>query len=153
QNLLGPDAELFSVVYGVEPEGNWEHGKNILHRTKTFAQCARLYQHDEADLRRLLARGRQTLFDVRTRRVWPGRDETVRAAGNARRVGASAGAPRVPDEPAHADRAVRAADFLLQRMRSADGRLLRTWSTGNEARLNGYLEDYSFLIDSLVTVY
>jgi uncharacterized protein YyaL (SSP411 family) len=38
-------------------------------------------------------------------------------------------------------------------MRTSAGRLLRTYSTGSEAKLNAYLEDYAFLIDSLVSLY
>jgi len=38
-------------------------------------------------------------------------------------------------------------------MRTADGRLLRTYSSGSEPKLNGYLEDNSFFIDALVSLY
>ena len=38
-------------------------------------------------------------------------------------------------------------------MRTPDGRLLRTWSAGSAPKLNGYLEDYAFLLDALVTLY
>ena len=37
-------------------------------------------------------------------------------------------------------------------MRQENGRLLRTWTQG-EAKLNGYLEDYSFLIEGLLELY
>src|SRR5262249_3683240 len=57
------------------------------------------------------------------------------------------------DHPAYAETAARAADFLLTRMRGADGRLRRTYRTGSEPKLNAYLEDYSFLINALVSLY
>ena len=34
-----------------------------------------------------------------------------------------------------------------------DGRLFRTAGVGQPAKLNGYLEDYAFLADALVTLY
>jgi uncharacterized protein YyaL (SSP411 family) len=37
-------------------------------------------------------------------------------------------------------------------MRADDGRLLRTWKD-DEAKLNAYLEDYAFLVESLLTLY
>jgi uncharacterized protein YyaL (SSP411 family) len=43
------------------------------------------------------------------------------------------------------------AEFLLNELR-ADGRLLRTYKDGR-ARLNGYLEDYTFLADGLLALY
>src|SRR5437868_8495237 len=38
-------------------------------------------------------------------------------------------------------------------MRTADGRLLRTFSSGSQPKLNAYLEDYAYLIDALVDLY
>ena len=154
ERILGKDeADLFSAVYGVEAEGNWEHGKNILHRVKTFAQYARLNGMSEADLRARLDLSRRKLFEVRSRRVWPGRDDKALTSWNGLMIGALAQAAQVLDRRDYADAAVRAADFLLTRMRGADGRLLRTWSAGHEPKLNGYLEDYSFLLDGLVSLY
>jgi uncharacterized protein YyaL (SSP411 family) len=38
-------------------------------------------------------------------------------------------------------------------MRNDEGRLWRTWRAGSEAHTNGYLEDYSYLAEGLVTLY
>jgi uncharacterized protein YyaL (SSP411 family) len=43
------------------------------------------------------------------------------------------------------------AQFLLEEL-VRDGRVLRTWKDGR-AKLNGYLEDYSFLVDALQSLY
>ena len=154
EQILGADdAELFGAVYGVEPEGNWEHGQNILHRVKTFTQYARLNGLSEADLRTRIDACRRKLFEVRSRRVWPGRDEKALTSWNGLMIGALAQAGQVLDRPDYAAAAARAADFILTRMRGPDGRLLRTWSAGAEPKLNAYLEDYSFLLDGLVSLY
>jgi uncharacterized protein YyaL (SSP411 family) len=154
EQVLGKkDAELFQAAYGVEPEGNWEDGHNILHRTKTFDQLARLHHLPEPELRRTLADARQKLFAVRARRVRPGLDEKVLTSWNGLMIAAYAQAATVLDNPGYAQAAARAADFLLTHLRTADGRLLRTWSAGAEPKLNGYLEDYAFLLDGLVALY
>jgi uncharacterized protein YyaL (SSP411 family) len=154
EDVLGArDAELFNAVYNVEPEGNWEDGHNVLHRVKTYAQQARLQGMEEAELRTFLGGCRRRLFEVRERRVRPGRDEKALTAWNGLMIAALAQAAQVLDQPAYAGSAARAADFLLTRMRTADGRLLRTWSTGSAPKLNAYLEDYSFVIDALVSLY
>jgi hypothetical protein len=61
--------------------------------------------------------------------------------------------------------AERNAEFLLRELRQDDGRLLRTWkhrpervlegpSEGaGEAKLNGYLEDYAYLVEGLLELY
>ncbi len=56
-------------------------------------------------------------------------------------------------KPEYSQAAVRAADFLLTHMRTPDGRLLRTTGAGAQPKLNGYLEDYAYLIDALVSLY
>ena len=66
EQVLGKEeADLFSAVYGIEPEGNWEHGNNILHRVKTFEQYAPTQGMSEADLRSRLDVSRRKLFEVR----------------------------------------------------------------------------------------
>jgi uncharacterized protein YyaL (SSP411 family) len=153
EQVLGSDlAGVFNYVYGVTPEGNWE-GHNILHRNKTYEQCARLLKIDEPELRGVLNEARGRLYEVRGRRVWPGRDEKVLTAWNGLMISAFAQAAQALDDLAHAKAAVRAADFVLKTMRMPDGRLYRTWSSGSAPKLNGYLEDYAYLLDALVSVY
>src|SRR5262249_25440051 len=138
--------------YGVSPEGNWEE-HNILHRSRSDAQDARMLRVPEAELRRVLDESKRQLLAVRSRRVWPGRDEKVLTSWNGVMIGAFAQAAQVLGNPGYTDAAVRAADFLLRTMRTPDGRLLRTYSAGSEPKLNGYLEDYAFFLDALVSLY
>jgi hypothetical protein len=56
--------------------------------------------------------------------------------------------------------AERNADFLLRELRQSNGRLLRTWKArpglpegAGEAKLNGYLEDYAYLVEGLLELY
>jgi uncharacterized protein YyaL (SSP411 family) len=162
ESVLGPElAGTLNAVYGVRPAGNWQDphdphpdvGKNILHRVRTDEQAASFLNLPVEEVRRRLAEARRLLFEARSRRVWPGRDEKTLTAWNGLMISAFAQAAQVLDDPGYAETAARAADFILRRMRTTDGRLLRTYSTGSEPKLNAYLEDYSFLIDSLVTLY
>ena len=164
QVLDKDEAALFNAVYSVDPDGNWHEEvahspnanatpTNILHRLKTWSQCARLLQIEESELRRRLAASRRQLLEVRNRRVWPGRDEKVLTAWNGLMIGAFAQAAQALDEPRYAAVAAKAADFILTRMRMPDGRLYRTYGAGSTPKLNGYLEDYAFLVDALVTLY
>jgi uncharacterized protein YyaL (SSP411 family) len=153
------DSELFSACYGVEPGGNWDDphdpgaSKNILHRTKTFAQLAVLHGISEPRLREFLTEGRQRLFEARSQRVRPGLDDKALTAWNGLMITALATATSVLDEPEHAAAASKAAGFILAHMRNTHGLLLRTWSSGADAKLNGYLEDYAYLLEGLVALY
>jgi uncharacterized protein YyaL (SSP411 family) len=145
-------ADAFSYVYDVTPEGNWE-GHNILHRAKTVEQDARMLRIPVDELKRKLDDAKRKLFELRSKRVPPGRDEKVLTAWNGLMIAAFAQAAQVLDDPSYVVDAGRAAEFILKTMRASDGRLLRTWSAGGSAKLNAYLEDYSYLIDALVSLY
>jgi uncharacterized protein YyaL (SSP411 family) len=153
KQALGDDpAAAFAAVYDVTPEGNWD-GHNILNRSRRLAQDARMLGMDEAELRGRLDEARRRLYEVRSRRVWPGRDEKVLTSWNGLMITAFAQAAAVLDRPDYAAAAARAADFILGRMRRPDGRILRTYGAGSEPKLNGYLEDYSAMLDALGWLY
>jgi uncharacterized protein len=90
---------------------------------------------------------------VRSKRVWPGRDEKILTSWNGLMIASFAKAAQVLEKPEFAAIATRAADFLLTKMRRDDGMLYRTTFAGAVPKLNGYLEDYAYLIDALVTLY
>jgi uncharacterized protein YyaL (SSP411 family) len=151
--ILGDEeARVFSAVYDVSDEGNWE-GHNILNRARGYDVEAKMLGLPEAELRQRLDAAKRKLFEVRSRRVWPGRDDKILTAWNGIMIAAFARAYQVLEKPEYLQAATRAAAFLLQRMRTPEGLLRRTSGAGSEAKLNGYLEDYAFLLDSLVDLY
>jgi uncharacterized protein YyaL (SSP411 family) len=152
QDVLGPDAELFCSIYDVTGEGNWE-GHNILHLARGLDQEARMLGIAEEDLRRRLEGCKQKLLQVRNQRVWPGRDEKFLTSWNGLMIAALAKAYQVLERPEYLQAAIRAADYILTNMCSGDGRLLRTAGAASPAKLNAYLEDYTFMQDALVTLY
>ena len=148
---LGPEAELAARVYGVAPEGNFEHGRSILHLPQALPAAAQAAGLDEAALRSRLADIRSTLLATRARRVRPHRDDKILASWNGLMIGALAYGAATLDEPAYLKAAGQAADFVLQRM-VRDGVLLRRFRDG-DARYAGTLEDYAFLCDGLLELY
>ncbi|MBI3408566.1 MAG: thioredoxin domain-containing protein [Planctomycetes bacterium] len=153
ERVLGKEeAELFAAIFDVTDSGNWE-GHNILNRSRPYEQEAKLLKMPVEELRRRLEASKRKLFDEREKRVKPGRDEKILTAWNGLMIAAFAQAAQVLDNPDYLQAATRAADFVLSRMRTPDGRLLRTAGIGAGAKLNAYLEDYSYLIDALVSLY
>ncbi len=137
--VLDDEADSFVAAYGVTRRGNFE-GKNILEFV------------GDLDQRPALAEARHKLFEAREARVHPGRDEKVLTSWNGLMLAAFAEAARVLDREDYREVAERNADFLLSELRQENGRLLRTWKAG-EAKLNGYLEDYAYLIEGLLELY
>jgi uncharacterized protein YyaL (SSP411 family) len=139
REVLGSDADEFMAAYGVTPGGNFE-GKNILEFVGDMEQ------------RPALAKARRRLFEAREQRVHPGRDEKVLTSWNGLMLASFAEAARTLDREDYQEIAESNAKFLLRELRQENGRLLRTWENG-EAKLNGYLEDYSYLIEGLLELH
>ncbi|WP_420627596.1 thioredoxin domain-containing protein [Candidatus Leptofilum sp.] len=152
EGYLGEDAELFKLYYGVTETGNWE-GTNILNIQKELDEVAWAAKMSEKEAAERLAAAKQKLYDIRAQRIWPGLDDKVLTAWNGLMLATFAEAGRVLNRPDYTETAVRNAQFLYKTMRTGDGRLLRTWKSGSEAKYNGYLEDYAYLADGLLALY
>ncbi|MCH8869798.1 MAG: thioredoxin domain-containing protein [Chloroflexi bacterium] len=162
QGVLGDDdAEVVGRYYGVTPHGNFE-GRNILHVALDAATLAADEGLTADEFSRLIDRAKQKLLDVRSRRVAPQRDDKVLTSWNGMMLRAFAEAGAILGRPEYVKVAEQNAKFLLDSM-VKDGRVLRTYkattdetgATGalGEAKLNGYLEDYAFLIDGLLALH
>jgi len=151
ERLLPPEiAPHFMQYYDVTRSGNFE-GKNILHVAQDAQKVADDAQISLDELQQRLALGRKILFKDRERRVKPGRDEKILTSWNGLMLRSFAEAGRYLSRPDYLQIAINNASFLLNTLRK-DGRLQRTYKDGR-ARLNGYLEDYTFLADGLLALY
>ncbi len=150
--LLGDEAVLFNAVYDVTARGNFE-GRNILRLARDPVLVAREQRVDAGALTSILDAARRVLFTARSTRIKPGRDEKVLTAWNGLMLAAFAEAARVFKREDYRQIAVKNADFILRELRAPDGRLRRSWKHGSGAKLNGYLEDYSHLIEGLLSLY
>jgi uncharacterized protein YyaL (SSP411 family) len=152
ESVLGPDrAKSFAYVYDVTAPGNWE-GHSILNMPKPLDQAAKMLGRAEDELRAGLKEDRARLLAAREQRVPPGKDTKVLTSWNGLVLAALAGGSRVLRDERYLHAAEKAAAFLLDRLRTGDGRLLHTYKDGR-ARLNGYLDDYANLIDGLTRLY
>ncbi len=152
-SILAPDeARFIEAVYGVSSSGNFE-GHNIFCRARSDEEDAKRQKLELSAFQEKLEAINLSLYRVRAKRVRPGRDEKILTAWNGLAISAFAQAGAAFDEPDYVATAVKAADFVLTKMRTPDGRLLRTCGIGQPAKLTAYLEDYSYFIDALVNLY
>jgi uncharacterized protein YyaL (SSP411 family) len=139
RDVLGEDAEAAIAWFGATERGNFE-GANVLE--------SRGPEPPAEQRQRIRAR----LLEARSARVRPGLDDKRLASWNALAVQALADAGAVLERPDYLEAARAGARFVLDHMRTADGRLLRT-SNGERAKLNAYLEDHAFLLEALLSLY
>jgi uncharacterized protein YyaL (SSP411 family) len=152
EEVLGQDAALFMAVYGVTENGNWE-GTNILQRVNEPETLAKKFGLTPEEALTRLEGARRKLFHLRSQRVWPGLDDKVLTAWNGLMMAAFAEAGRDLGREGFTSAAIRNAEFIYNTMRADNGRLLRTWKSGSEAKYNAYLEDYAYLAEGLLALY
>ena len=164
--LLGDDARIVKLRFGIEPGGNAPHdpqqeftGKNLLYVARSIDEIAGQTDRSPGQVADVLHAARLKMFKERLGRPRPQRDDKVLAAWNGlmiaafarlaralRGLGADGRTAGVP----YLDAARRAAAFVRERMWNAkSGVLLRRYREGH-AEIDGYAEDYAYMIHGLL---
>ena len=139
--LLGDDAPAMKMVWGVTREGNFEE-RNILNVAHEPTVTAKRLGMSDADLRATIERARARLYEVRARRVWPGRDEKILAGWNGLMLRGVAEAARAFGTVELRTLALRNGEFLLRELVREDGRVMRSHTDG-VTKIPGFLEDHA----------
>jgi len=143
-------AEQFAVVeryFGLNAEANFEGHWHLSVRT-TPATIADELGKSEADVVEMIGKARATLFQARSKRIAPARDEKQLTSWNALAIRGFAIAGQALDRPDLIDSAQRAAKFIEANL-LRDGRLLANFKDG-QARFPAYLDDHAFMLDALL---
>jgi len=170
-DLLGDDADVFRLRYGVlqagnapvDPQGEF-HGKNLLHISRSFDEVARLVGSSTPEVADALRRAWSRLFDARQRRPRPHLDDKVLTCWNGLMIAAFSRSARVlgavhqtdagaAARQSYLETARRAAAFVRARLWDPVGHnLLRRYRDG-EAAIEAYAEDYACLIFALLELF
>ena len=155
EEVLGAeDARRAAEYWGVDDEGNFEHGTSAPNRLHHLDQRGHeaVFEEVPEDIRKL----RKRLFEARQERVHPGTDTKVIAAWNGLMISAMARAGFALDAAKYVRAAEHAADFILEEMiegaLDADFQLMRTYKDGR-ARFAGYLDDFAFVAAGLLDLF
>jgi uncharacterized protein YyaL (SSP411 family) len=160
-HLLGSEhAKLFDYYFGVEPKGNAPEdpqgefkNKNILIQRHDIADTAKKFGLTKGKVEQLLGESLKLLFDGRTKRPRPARDDKIVTAWNGLMISAFARASELLEEPSYLEAANKAADFVRQKLYRVDtNTLLRSYRQG-ASDVNGFASDYAFLVQGLLDLY
>ncbi|MGI4759773.1 MAG: thioredoxin domain-containing protein [Janthinobacterium lividum] len=151
QGVLNAEEPLAAAYYQCTGLGNWEHGRNILHRRQSDANFAQQHNLEPPVLAKLIHGWQKALLAARAQRVRPGLDDKVLTGWNALMLSGLIAAYQAFGEAEFLDLALRNAEFLQQNLR-AGPRLFRTWKNGR-ATISGFLEDYALVIEAYVSLY
>jgi len=150
KEILGDDADIFCLFYDVTDGGNWE-GNTILCNNLCLSNIAFNFGITEEKVREILKASSEKLLKVRSNRIPPGLDDKVLVSWNSLMITAFAKGYRVTNNTKYLDAAKNCISFIEKNLFS-DGNLLRTYKNGT-AKIDGYLEDYSYFLNALVDVF
>ncbi|HST50900.1 MAG TPA: thioredoxin domain-containing protein [Pyrinomonadaceae bacterium] len=149
--LLGADdARLFCAYFGVTGRGNFEE-KNILNVERPAEEVARESGVTVETLTAAVERGRRILFAEREKRIKPARDEKIIAAWNGLMIESFAEAAAVLERDDYREMAEGGARFVLDKM--TEGGLLLHFFKDGRAKHAGFLDDYSYVVSSFITLF
>lgn len=159
-SLLDPDdARVALLVYSVSKKGNFPGtapgkytGQNILHRTHTVEDAARILSMDRDEVRGSLERIRSRLLVQRESRHKPFRDEKILTDWNGLAIASLAVVSRAFRQEKYLAAAAKAAAFILSRMRMEDGGLYHRFRDG-VAGIPATSGGYAGLIYGLLELY
>jgi len=139
--VLGEErGQAFCNAYHITAEGNFEHGKS---------NPALVVPEFEA--RAGFAEERQRLLEAREHRVRPGRDEKHLVSWNSLFIRGLAEAAFSFGRREYYELASRAAETIWSKGRFAEDRL-HAVIAADKAKLNGYLTDYAFYAEALLSL-
>lgn len=157
--ILDPEeVELVEKVYHTTREGNYREestglrsGQNILHLEEPLENTASRLGLEYPLLKDKLDGIRLKLFTVREGRVHPHKDDKILADWNGLMLAALARASQVYGNQKYRDAARDCLDFVKNNLYQG-GRLWHRYREG-EVKVDGNLDDYSFLIWGLLELY
>ena len=113
--------------------------------------AASILKISEQELYDRLEKIRSRLFEVRERRVHPFKDDKILTDWNGLMIASLARAAQALHDERYEMAAKKAADFILEKMQTPEGRLLHRYR--GEAGISAHLDDYAFLIWGLIDLY
>lgn len=161
KSLLGEDMKLFADYYNVNEIGFWEEENYILLRKQQDEEVAKRYGMETSALQQKISANKKLLLEVREKRERPGLDNKILTSWNAMMIQGYADAYKVFGETLFLNAALKNAEYILKHHVRQDHGLWHVvpqhsplW--GEQERggfINGFLEDYSCMIEAFIALY
>jgi uncharacterized protein len=150
--VLENQADLIRKYYHIGGKGFWESGQNILLRTQSPEEFARDQGLQPSAYKTILKPARAKLLKARSKRARPGLDNKILTSWNAMMIKGFTDAFRVFSNHIYLETAIKNIAFILEKAGREDGGLNHNISAMKKP-VNGFLEDYAFMIEALMELY
>jgi uncharacterized protein YyaL (SSP411 family) len=152
RDILGKDFELFANYYNINDFGYWEDEKYNLIRNTSDQDFADRHQLDLKTFKHKVSSWKKALFRQRSQREHPRLDNKTLTSWNALMLKGYIDAYRVFGDEKFLNIALKNAHFLKRNQLRSDGGLNHSYKNG-KSTINGYLEDYSTVIDAYIALH
>ena len=149
QSILKDNFHLFTDYFNINERGLWEHNNYILLRHEDDKAIADKHKISIDELKHKIEKMKKQLLAVREKRIKPGLDTKILTSWNALMVKGCIDAYNAFNEQHFLDVAIKNIDPLLE-MSFIEKNILS--HTVGKKQI-GFLEDYSFLIETLIALY
>ena len=150
QEILDKDADIFCLYFDVTDGGNFE-GHTILHNSINASTVAFQFGKTEQEVLEIIKKCSEKLYQIRSKRVAPGRDEKILTSWNALMLSAFVKGFRISGQARLLEVAENCVRFIHEKL-TKNGELLRTFKDG-QAKLRAYLDDYAYFINALLDLF
>lgn len=152
QELLQDDFELFATVFNVNEFGFWEHENYVLIQNQSLSKIANQYNISEESLHLKKIKWENLLYKEREKRKKPLLDDKCLCSWNAIMLKGFIDGYKALANEKYLETALKNAHFIQEKFISSDGNLFHNYKNGTTT-INGYLEDYCFVIDAFIGLY
>lgn len=158
KNLGKDDSKIFNFFYGIEQHGNTLNDphevfgtKNVLFIANDVFDTAKHFEKTPEDIAKIIDDSRSKLLQTRVQRPKPNLDDKILTSWNGLMISAFANIYKVTLNEEYLNAAKAAVEFIKKNL-FVNNNLLHRYRDG-EARFEGTLEDYAFLIYGLIDLY
>jgi uncharacterized protein YyaL (SSP411 family) len=152
KSILHEDFDLFSQVFNINSFGLWEDGNYVLIQNQNLESIAKLNQITTVELELKKRVWEQTLYLEREKRAKPRLDDKCLTSWNAIMLKGYVDAYKALNNEEYLTKALENANFIIKKLWSNDGNLWHNFKN-DKATINGYLEDYCFVIAAFIALY
>jgi uncharacterized protein YyaL (SSP411 family) len=156
--LRSEELKIVEKLYNIKNNGNYssEDGsfdkKNIFYQNMNLDDYKKFYNLGKEKIIDILEKIRIKLYNIRKKRVHPEKDDKILTDWNGLMIAALSKAGKVFNELLYIEKAEKALNFIVKKMMKENGELLHRYRKG-EVKIDGYADDYAFLIFGLIELY
>ena len=152
QQILQTDFELFADVFNINAFGLWEDDNYVLIQKESIESIAIKNNLSENELINKKQHWEALLLEERNKRTPPRLDDKCLCSWNALMLNGYIDAYKAIQNPHYLKVALLSAQFITSTFLSEKGNLFHNYKN-KKATINGYLEDYCFVIEAFINLY